>query len=199
MSPPEVPHQPRVPPPAPTPALAANRGCALAGCRALFTETERVDPTGVLGWCVAAALSGDGRRGRLPRAVRIGLAASAHLLVHPVLFPAVLPDHQHRQGLRADDIRRHSAGAVCAALGAWFIFNEPRYQDWTRGFSEMEHRRPHRRVRHDRHHDRAVPPLGRRGADEPHSVRDRLRRVRPPASPAASAIRASSSTTSSTC
>lgn len=106
--------------------------------RALFSDTERLEPTGVVG-IIVALLS----LATVAAVFYLALFASASQHLHiswfilfffPLCFLTTsVAKGYHR--LTSVDILLALASA---ALGAWFIVNEPRYQAWTRGFSEME-------------------------------------------------------------
>jgi TRAP transporter 4TM/12TM fusion protein len=128
-------------PPSPNPA-ETSAGVAVSWPRrigrALFSETERVEPTGVLAILIMLL-----SLATVAAVFYLALFASASQHLHiswfilfffPLCFLTTsIAKGYHR--LTAVDILLALASA---ALGAWFIVNEPRYQDWTRGFSEME-------------------------------------------------------------
>ena len=105
---------------------------------ALCSETERVAPAGVLGWCVAAlSLATVGAVGYLA----LIASASQHLHISWFIlfyFPLCFLTTSIAKGYAKTTFVDIMLALFSAALGAWFIFNEGRYQDWTRGFSEME-------------------------------------------------------------
>lgn len=128
---------PPSPPPANTPADLAVSWPRRIG-RALFSETERVEPTGVIA-IIVMLLS----LATVAAVFYLALFASASQHLHIswfilFFFPLCFLTTSFAKGyhrLTAVDILLALASA---ALGAWFIVNEPRYQAWTRGFSEME-------------------------------------------------------------
>jgi TRAP transporter 4TM/12TM fusion protein len=103
----------------------------------MFSETERVDPIGVLG-AVVALLS-------LATVFAVGYlalfaSASQHLHISwfiLLFFPIAFLTTTITKGYYRLTFIDIALALACAGLGAWFILNEPRYQDWTRGFSEL--------------------------------------------------------------
>ncbi len=104
----------------------------------LFSETERVEPTGSLALVVTAlALA------TVATVFYLTLFASASQHLHiswfilfffPISFLTTTIAKGHHRLTPVDIL----LALASAALGVWFIVNEPRYQDWTRGFSELE-------------------------------------------------------------
>ncbi len=105
---------------------------------ALFSETERVDPTGFVGGIVAVL--------SLATVLTVGYlalfaSASQHLHISWFIlffFPLSFLTTSMAKGSVRLTFIDVALALVCAGLGAWFIWNEPRYQAWTRGFSELE-------------------------------------------------------------
>lgn len=103
----------------------------------LFSETERVAPTGLLG-SVVAVLS-------LATVFAIGYlalfaSASQHLHISwfiLLFFPLAFLTTTFAKGYHRLTFIDVLLALACAGLGVWLIINEPRYQDWTRGISEL--------------------------------------------------------------
>ncbi len=117
---------------------AEPRGVLRRALGLLFSETERVDPKGFLG-LVVAALS----LATVAAVFYLALFASASQHLHiswfiAFFFPLSFLTTTIAKGYTRLTFIDIALALVCAALGAWFVWNEPRYQAWTRGFSEME-------------------------------------------------------------
>jgi TRAP transporter 4TM/12TM fusion protein len=103
----------------------------------MFSETERVDPTCVLGGIVSLL--------SLATVFAVGYlalfaSASQHLHISwfiLLFFPIAFLTTTMTKGVHRLTFIDIALALACAGLGAWFILNEPRYQDWTRGFSEL--------------------------------------------------------------
>ena len=103
-----------------------------------FNETERVSPAGATG--VAVQL--------FSVATALGVAwlalfgtASQHLQIAWFIllsFPVVFLTTTIAKGVSRLTVIDHALALVSVGCGVWFIVNEPRYQNWMRGFSELE-------------------------------------------------------------
>ena len=120
------------------PASATSRLSPGRWLSALFSETERVDPTGVLAAVVALlSLATVGAVGYLA----LVASASQHLHIAWFIlffFPLCFLTTSLAKGYARTTVLDILLALFSMGLGVWFIVNEPRYQDWTRGFSEME-------------------------------------------------------------
>jgi TRAP transporter 4TM/12TM fusion protein len=106
--------------------------------RSLFSETERVEPTGILAILVMVLSVTT-----VATVFYLTLFASASQHLHIswfilFFFPICFLTTSIAKGFHRLTSLDILLAFASAALGVWFVVNEPRYQAWTRGFSEME-------------------------------------------------------------